>query len=53
LLFDRLRGIDLQREHYDAEWISTPLLGVIGVVRGEGGAEIWAGFKISKEMELF
>ena len=29
-------------------------VGVIVGVRGEGGAEIWAGgFKISKEMELF
>ena len=26
---------------------------VVGVRGGEGGAEIWAGFKISKEMELF
>jgi len=27
-------------------------VGVIGGVRGESGAETWAGFKISKEMEL-
>ncbi len=28
-------------------------VGVIDGVRGESGAEIWAGFKISKEMKLF
>ena len=28
-------------------------VGVIGGVRGEGGTKIWAGFKVSKEMELF